>query len=126
MQHKYVKKCPLCGTQFSIDDICNSDLITPLGMQIDDDDDHASFYYFNHDCPECGTSFTVPVMAFASLIDELIPSEDLFGTDICGEHCVRLDDLRECQHDCKWAPFRRFIVRLADSRRKDACVKKSM
>ena len=126
MQHKYVKKCPLCGMRFTVQDLISKPEITPLGMQIDEDEENASFYYFNHDVPECGTSFTVAVMEFASVIDELIPPDDLFGTDSCGEHCVRLDDLRVCQHDCKWAPFRRFIVKLADSRRKDACTKKSL
>lgn len=103
-----IKQCPMCGTQFTLHDIVESPSVRVIGMSFDDDLEH-NLYYFQHDAPGCGTCFTVPVLAFTSLVDEPVPLEILAGTPACEGHCRNVADHSLCRQTCKYAPFRRLL-----------------
>ncbi len=106
------KTCSGCGREFSLDDILNSGEIEPAGMQFIDEDFKWNVYYFNHMCDNCGSTFLIPVRDFLSVIPETIPETVLTGEDRCEQHCLRMSDLQECQQECYYAPFRRFLLSL--------------
>lgn len=107
-----VKKCPKCAVGLTLEDFLTKVEIEPIGMSIDPVDPELNFYYFNHECANCGTTFVVDVRAFTSCIDEPIPPQILNGSAVCGGHCTRIDDLAQCPNECTYAPFRRFLLRL--------------
>ncbi len=106
------KRCPGCGTAFTMDQILESAEIEPIGMQLEDNDHAWNFYYFNHRCPSCGSTFVIPVLDFLPWITEPVPQATLTGTESCERHCMRLDDLGDCQARCRYAPFRRLLLRM--------------
>lgn len=110
--HAFVKQCPGCPASFSLADFRNNPEIHAIGMQFGDADFQDSLYYFNHECPRCGTTFVVSVLEFLPLIDEVVPETSLAGSDTCGGHCTRIDDLAQCDNPCRYAPFRRFLLKL--------------
>lgn len=117
MDTQRLKKCPMCQTWFSLDDILENPEIVPIGMMFEPNHPEASFYYFNHMRSDCGSTFVVPVETVASLINESIPPDYLSGSDQCSNHCTQLDDLNVCQVECHHAPFRRFLQQLIKNRR---------
>lgn len=109
-----VKECPKCAVGLTLSDFLTKVEIEPIGMSIDPVDPELNFYYFNHECANCGTTFVVDVRAFVPCIDEPIPTQILHGSSVCGGHCTRIDDLAQCPNECLYAPFRRFLLRLRD------------
>lgn len=105
-----IKICPGCKTAFTLHDLIQSPEIEPLGMQFENGDTSLNVYYFNHDRADCGSTFVVPAMAFRSMITEPIPESILAGTEVCGHHCLSMDDLAACDAPCRYAPFRRFLL----------------
>lgn len=104
-----VKTCTCCGTHFTIDDLLHHGEVIPIGMVLRPDLEECD-YYFNHECPRCRTTFTVPIDAFARFIDEHVPARLLAGTDACESHCLRIRDLEQCEQPCSHAPYRRFLL----------------
>jgi hypothetical protein len=109
MSSEKLKQCPKCGVWLSIEDILESAEVTIIGMTLDSDDFTFNSFYFNHDAPECGTTFTMNVLDFAEYINEPIPQDILTGQPGCERHCSSLTDTRLCRKTCRWAPFRRFM-----------------
>lgn len=114
------KTCPGCGTAFTLRQVLESPDIEPIGMQLEDSDHAWNFYYFNHRCPTCGSTFLIPVLDFLPLISEPVPDLALNGTESCERHCTRIDDLAECSAPCRYAPFRRFLLKMRDDHRAGA------
>jgi len=79
-------------------------------MQLEDTDHRYNYYYFNHVCAHCGTTFLVPVMDFLPFITEPVPDLALAGTELCERHCLDVRDLGACEQDCRYAPFRRHLL----------------
>ncbi len=71
-----------------------------------------SYYFFQHEVPNCGSSFLVRVDEFRPLIHEGIPTEKMTFRGCCEEHCVSLNDLSDCKNECYFAPFRRLLIRM--------------
>ncbi len=111
------KTCPGCGTPFTLQQILECAEVEPIGMQLEDDDPAWNYYYFNHRCPSCGSTFLIPVTDFAPWIPEPVPGPVLAGTESCERHCTRIDDLSACTAPCRYAPFRRFLLHLRDRKR---------
>jgi len=103
------KMCPFCSTAFSLSDLVLDVDVEPIGMMLQDDAADC-MYFFNHECPGCGTTFAVPIDVFAAMIDEPIPPHTLGNTAACNGHCSRLKDLAICDNECANAPYRRFLV----------------
>lgn len=107
-----IKVCPGCGTAFTLHDLIQHPEIVPLGMQFEDGGFFLNVFYFNHDRAGCGSTFVVPAKAFLPLITEPVPESNLAGTEACGNHCLSVGDLSGCNAPCRYAPFRRFLLRI--------------
>lgn len=115
-----LKICPMCGREFSADDILHDSDITPLGMRIEKDDSRLNYFYFTHDVAECGTTFVIPVEAFESCLPAPPPAQILTGTDDCRGLCLDLAEHGFCDQDCRWAPYRRLLQQMLTERDKRA------
>ncbi len=111
-----VKVCPLCGRRFSTQDILHDQGVTPLGIQLEEDDPRLNFFFFTHDIPNCGTTFVIPVEAFAGCLQVSPPVQILAGTEPCEGHCLELADHGFCRQDCRFAPYRRLLVQMLQER----------
>lgn len=107
-----VRSCPNCRTQLTLYDLALDPQIRPLGLTFNGTDLSTAYYCFQHEKPQCGTTFLIDVERFAPLIDELIPDRILAGNVECNGHCVRIDDLEVCESECHMAPYRRFLMRM--------------
>jgi hypothetical protein len=83
-------------------------------MQFEDPDHKYNFYYFNHLCPNCGSTILIPVMEFLPYVNEPVPDLVRTGMEDCERHCLKIDDLAECSAPCRYAPFRRLLLRIRD------------
>lgn len=105
------KRCPTCGANFTRQDLIEARSITPIGMlHMQGDPASSAIYCFTHTPWTCRTTFGLPVETFREEIREPIPDTFLNGTDACGGHCSRLEDLEECNSACTLAPYRRFLL----------------
>ena len=112
-----MKKCPTCGQIFSLDELLSDPSIIPIGMTSDDEVDPENVYYFTHAVPECGTTFTVPATLFDSARDEPLPDELMLDGQSCSGLCTHIAELRSCQNNCKWAPYRRLLLDMVERRK---------
>lgn len=115
--------CPFCGETFTVEDLITSSDIQPIGMVLNDDEATWNSYYFNHVTPQCGTTFTVRVGTFAPLLSEQVPAEIRTGECNCEGRCTSLTDLAECQVECHWAAYRRFLPNLVARKMPTTCRK---
>jgi len=119
MNNDIVKKCTLCGQDFTaLDLVCNPDLKL-LGMVYMPREGGKAYYFFQHDIKGCGTSIAVDIEVMSHFITEAIPITKLTLTDCCEEHCVNLKDLSVCKQDCFYAPYRRFLFKMIDQKKQD-------
>ena len=104
------KRCS-CGACFSREDLIRRPSITPVGMlHLLGEDVATTMYLFTHTRWSCRTTFALPVLTFRDEIHEEIPTNLLAGTDSCGGHCTKIDDLEVCENECALAPYRRFLL----------------
>lgn len=112
------KQCPTCGASFTRRDLIEARSITPIGMlHMKGQPASSAMYCFTHTRWSCRTTFGMPVEAFRDEISETMPEAFLNGTDACGGHCSRLEDLEECDNACSLAPYRRFLLQRLVPRR---------
>lgn len=102
-----VKRCPMCARPFTLGDVLSHPDVRPIGMAFLGGE---NLYYFNHVCPGCGSTFTLPIELFLPLVAEPVPKESLEATSACERHCRRVTDLARCAQPCRYAPFRRFLI----------------
>jgi hypothetical protein len=108
-----IKKCNCCLECFTAPQIVEDKYVVPIGvayLETEETDSH--FYFFQHNTEECGTSFTIDVEKFRELVSEPIPETVLRLKEGCEGHCVNIDDLSDCQSECHFAPFRRFLLKM--------------
>jgi hypothetical protein len=117
MNREQFKQCPGCHKWLSLQDILTSDEIRPLGLVLSESDYETSLFYFQHEAPECRSSFVIPADWFESIIDEPIPDKIKTGTEHCEGRCIHIDDWTACKNDCHHAPFRRVLVRMVEERK---------
>jgi len=117
---KVVHTCPYCKQEFDLDTLMYSPEVALIGMSFADDDPDWVYYFFQHEISNCGSSFVVKVREFERQIDEPISSEVKFGGDCCEEHCVSLGDLGACNQECSFAPYRRFLHKMLELKKKSA------
>jgi hypothetical protein len=87
-------------------------------MSFDGDDIETAYYFFQHESPTCGSSFLVPVEAFASLIDEPLPTRKATLGDGCEGRCTNVKDLQTCKNECFFAPFRRLLLKMIEAKKR--------
>jgi hypothetical protein len=108
-----VKKCNCCQMSMTARQIVADPAIMPIGIAfIEAADQVTHYYYFQHETPDCGSSFMVDVEHFRQLIDEMIPEKVLTSGPHCEGHCVNVGDLSDCGQECFFAPFRRFLLKM--------------
>ena len=120
MNTKKFKKCPNCGHWFTALEIMESRAVDPIGMQFEEEDPGLNFYFFNHTLESCNTTFAIEVDKFLPLIMEPVAERALTGTEFCECHCTKLDDLSECTTNCRYAPFRRLLLSMIETRKVQA------
>ena len=111
MSDSIVKVCPLCGQGFSVEDLANNPNIEIRGFSFLANKVTA-YYFFQHVIDGCCTGFMVDCEVFRPLIEESILSEKQPGSDSCPSRCYELADLRECDLECYYAPFRRLLLQM--------------
>lgn len=82
-----------------------------------EDEAGTAYYYFQHAVSGCGSSFLINIKEFEPFIEEELPQVSLRGSGYCGGHCVDLHELSICNNECFYAPFRRFILRLLETKK---------
>jgi hypothetical protein len=117
MDPAHFKQCPGCHKWLSLQDMLSNPDIMPLGLVLADSDYDTGLYYFQHEVPECRSSFVVPAEWFAPIIDEPIPQKVMTGSEHCEGRCVRIEDWAECKNDCHHAPFRRLLILMMENRK---------
>jgi len=107
----------MCGHWFSINDIMEDPQVRPLGMKVNDEDFSINLFFFNHECENCGSTFTIPARDLMPLIDGDVPESVLTGSTKCEGHCLKLTDLDVCDQECAYAPFRKLLRDMLANRR---------
>lgn len=115
--HEAGRPCPLCKAEFTLDELCTSAEVKPIGLLLDPEDPAYSLFFFNHLPTSCLTSFTLPIAAFAPLIREPIPSACLAFSPACEKRCDNVQDHQPCAQECRNAPYRRFLTEVLVARR---------
>ncbi len=117
------RACTGCGHSYDLAELVRDVDFVPIGMQFEDPDQQFNFYFFNHECPNCGTTILIPVLDFLPFIAEPVPDLVRTGMEDCGRHCTRIEDLSECRAQCRYAPFRRYLLLL--KARREAAVRRA-
>ena len=116
MDPVHFKQCPGCHKWLSLQDMLSNPDIMPLGLVLADSDYDTGLFYFQHEVPECRSSFVIPAGWFVSILDEPIPEKVKIGTKHCEGQCLHIDEWAECHTDCHHAPFRRLLIRMMENR----------
>jgi len=109
-----IKQYKGCDQWLSADEIINDLDIRPIGMSFLANNFKRAFFFFQHETPECGSSFLVDVSLLEQYVYEHIPEQNLIMTDNCARYCVNIEDLDNCQNACHNAPYRRFLLKIIE------------
>jgi hypothetical protein len=113
MTDEIVKKCAYCQMSLTAKQLVNELSVRPIGTAFFPDEGAGiHYYFFQHETPDCGTSFVVNVEHFKQFITEPIPDKVLRLGPSCEGHCVNIHDLNDCGQECHFAPFRRFLLKM--------------
>ena len=113
MADEIVKKCTCCQMSMTAKQIVDDPAVWPVGTAfLEDGGPGTHYYYFQHETPDCGTSFVVDVECFKQFITEPIPDKVMRLGPGCEGHCVNIQDLGACGQECHFAPFRRFLLKM--------------
>jgi hypothetical protein len=108
-----VKKCNCCQACLTAKQLVEDLEVRPIGTAfLEDEGPGTHYYFFQHETPDCGTSFVVDVEHFKQFITEPIPEEVMTLEPGCGGHCANIHDLSDCGNECHFAPFRRFLLKM--------------
>ena len=111
------KQCPKCGLWLSDKMLLGGIDIEPIGMCLDEDDMDFNFYYFNHDIPDCGTTFVVRVEELRHHLSGILPAIKMTGGQLCEGRCLNIEDHEICSQGCYYAPYRVLLRLLRDNRK---------
>lgn len=113
MSDEIVKKCNCCQTCLTAKQLVDDLAVKPIGTAfLKAQGPGTHYYFFQHETPDCGTSFVVDVEHFKQFITEPIPEKVLELEPSCEGHCVNIHDLSDCRQECHFAPFRRFLLKM--------------
>jgi len=106
------KTCSVCGAVWATrrDFLADPEVVL-CGYQPDFEDLDRGLFLFTHDRPGCGTTFAIPVAAFADLVPRPILSARLNDPDNPPAPCCRGNGLGPCPMQCECA-FVRDVLRI--------------
>ena len=116
--HKPVQTCGSCKKRWTDwkHFLLDAD-VRLLGLQVSPNLAEANLLVFEH---RCGSSISV----LASRLRHLLPAppeesntQRYYGTEVCREHCSRLEDLEACDQLCVNATDRRLVQLLLSMKR---------
>jgi hypothetical protein len=113
------KICPKCAHAWNTRDDFLKDLsICLVGFQSSFNETEAGYYLFNHELGvnQCNTTLAVEVEAFLSLHKGTMFTDIKFESQVCEEHCKRVEDLSQCPVECKNAVSRDIMQALSKCR----------
>ncbi|MFQ5500657.1 MAG: hypothetical protein ACE5FH_13410 [Candidatus Zixiibacteriota bacterium] len=110
------KRCPCCKVWMSSIEIMEDPSIEIEGMGMGDNGS-VNLFFFTHRRQNCNTTFAIPAESLEPFIDEEIPPEILMGTSDCEHRCMHICDLQVCSQPCRYATFRRFLVKILARKR---------
>jgi hypothetical protein len=112
------RACGSCGqTWRTWEDFVRDPGVRLLGLQAVLNLPDANLLVFEH---RCGSSVSVLASRFRQFLPDSQDSSgwsSLRGTDRCSGHCLRLEDLQQCDQPCINARDRRLILRLLGMKR---------
>lgn len=111
-----IKRCPGCGQDFTVDDIFSDKNIIPIGITFVGKNMESAYYFFQHEIPECGSSFIIKTGKLRHLIKEKIPEDKLKSTSQCNTYCNDISDLSNCKNNCHYAPYRRLLFDILENK----------
>ncbi len=117
MSNEFIKECNLCKMKLTAQDIIHDPDIQIIGMLYGREEVN-SFYCFQHNTPECGTSFIMDVKLFDDFIQEKLPQKSEYEEHGCGSRCIHVEQLTGCESECYHAPYRRFLVYMIEQKKK--------
>lgn len=104
-------RCSYCGRQWADRaEFLNDADVELTGYQPHFEDAESGFFYFTHKA--CGSTWMVPVRAFADLDEGPEFAESLRGAEDCERHCLHWRDLRACGARCRCAWVRRLMQKI--------------
>jgi hypothetical protein len=116
MSFEQFKKCPGCGKWLSLDDIYDRSDILPTGLMVDPRNVNHCALHFVHLTSDCRTSFVIHSREFAIAMGLTIDGEHGYGGPECSGLCAHMDELKECQTECRIRAFRELMVSLVSRR----------
>jgi hypothetical protein len=106
------QKCGSCGRRWGQwQEFVMDPGIRLLGMQVNFSLPESNLFVFEHDC---GSSVSVLARRLRSCLQVAEPqgAPNRFGSEQCGGHCTKLEDLEACDRDCANAADRKLIQML--------------
>jgi hypothetical protein len=103
------KQCPHCQTWLSARDFINNPEVKLISMVLMDSDSEVAHYLYHHDVSGCGTSFLVKIRELKPFLKQSLSEKSPVITLDCLDTCSRFNDLKECDHNCAYAPFRKLV-----------------
>jgi hypothetical protein len=106
------KICSKCSYTWRIrDDFLGDPSICLVGFQASFIESESGYYLFNHilDGNQCNTTIVVEVEDFLSLHKGTMFTDINFESPLCEAHCTHVEDLSQCQVECKNAAAREIM-----------------
>jgi hypothetical protein len=116
MPGDYIKKCDVCGAQFTAREFAESPMLVPIGIMALDEDACDPYFLFQHDTDDCGSSVLIRVTELREFVTEESHQPLLMLSEQCERHCVNLNDTAACTQECRIAPYRRFLNQLIEKK----------
>ncbi|MCF7854092.1 MAG: hypothetical protein K9N51_04780 [Candidatus Pacebacteria bacterium] len=104
------KQCPKCGSVWESRALFLADAeIHATGYQVNFEELEAGLFIFNHVRSGCGTTIAIPAGSFCDLYDGPIFEHAFKDSVQCDGHCLRDDDLEDCDVPCECAYVRHVL-----------------
>ena len=110
MRDDVYKQCPKCGFVWEErSDFLADASVHVVGYQVNFEELKAGLFFFNHDVADCGTTISLRADSFVDLYAGPMFEEQLKDSDLCDGHCLRADDIEDCNVPCECAYVRHVL-----------------
>ena len=112
---KIFKFCPCCGSKWDDREaLLNDAAVKLIGYQVDFTTPDLGLLLFNHETPDCGTTFSLQAASFKDMYDGPVYEDRLTGGADCPGYCLYKSALEACPAacECDWV---REIIQLLNN-----------